>query len=458
MAVTTAKRVCVSEIFDTGKITPIQIRVFLLCLCIVFFDGFDLVVISVALPKISAFLHVGMAGLGLAVGAGQLGPLVGAMVLGTMADRFGRKRMLLISAIIFGIFTIMIATITSVEQLALYRFLSGVGLGGAIPNALAFGCEYAPSKKRATFTTIMWTGMPLGSVISGFVAAWLLPHYGWQTLFWVGGVAPLLITLAVAPFLPESLEFLVRQGTNKSAIQKLVAKISPKLANDPDTELYVNDVKREGVPVKHLFTEGRAFTTLGIWLLFFLSFYLLWVLIAWTPTLLKKSGASVQQYSVAFAMLHVGSFITALVIGRLMDRFNLYKVLVVTFLLAFVSVCAFGYLSAAPFLVIAVMAVVTGLFVNGGNTGLLALCTTSYPTSIRGSGVGWAYGLGKVGSMLGPVVGGFLLARGWSVMRICAVNGSSALIIVAVILVMKWQAAGVQNNAAPEMARAASMH
>ena len=125
MAVTAAKRVCVSEIFDTGSITPMQIRVFLLCLCIVFFDGFDLVVISVALPKISAFLHVGMAGLGLAVGAGQLGPLVGAMLLGSMADRFGRKRMLLISAIIFGVFTIMIATITSVEQLALFRFLSG---------------------------------------------------------------------------------------------------------------------------------------------------------------------------------------------------------------------------------------------------------------------------------------------------------------------------------------------
>jgi len=459
MAVTAAKRVCVSEIFDTGSITPIQIRVFILCLCIVFFDGFDLVVISVALPKISQFLHVGMAGLGLAVGAGQLGPLVGAMLLGTLADRFGRKRMLLISAIIFGVFTVMIATIGSVEQLALYRFLSGIGLGGAVPNALAFGCEYAPTKKRATFTTIMWTGMPLGSVISGFVAAWLLPHYGWQKLFWVGGIAPLLITLAVAPFLPESLEFLVRQGTNKLGIMNLVAKISPKLAKDPDTEFYVNDTKREGVPVKHLFTEGRAFTTLSIWLLFFLSFYLLWVLIAWTPTLLKNSGASVQQYSVAFAMLHVGSFITALVIGRLMDRFNLYKVLVTTFLLAFVSVCAFGYLASSPFIVIAVMAVITGLFVNGGNTGLLALCTTSYPTSIRGSGVGWAYGLGKVGSMLGPVVGGFLLARNWSVARICVVNGSSALLIVAVILILKWKTAAVaQHTAAPDVARAASAH
>jgi AAHS family 4-hydroxybenzoate transporter-like MFS transporter len=456
MAVAAAKRVCVSDIFDSGSITPLQIRVYVLCLCIVFFDGFDLVVISVALPKISQFLHVGMGGLGLAVGAGQLGPLVGAMVLGTLADRFGRKRMLLFSAIIFGVFTVMIATIGSVEQLALYRFLSGVGLGGAVPNALAFGCEYAPSKKRATFTTIMWTGMPLGSVISGLVAAWLLPHYGWQTLFWVGGIAPLLITIVVAPFLPESLEFLVRQGTNKSGIMKLISKISPKLARDPDTEFYVNDTKRAGVPVKHLFTEGRAFTTMGIWLLFFLSFYLLWVLIAWTPTLLKQSGASVQQYSVAFAMLHVGSFITALVIGRLMDRFNVYKVLVVTFLLAFVSVCAFGYLASSPFIVIAIMAVVTGLFVNGGNTGLLALCTTSYPTSIRGSGVGWAYGLGKVGSMLGPVVGGFLLARNWSVARICVVNGSSALIIVAIILIMKMQAAAVRQNAAPEIARATS--
>ncbi|MDR3762813.1 MAG: MFS transporter [Acidobacteriota bacterium] len=441
----TAKRLSLSEVFDSGPITPLQIQVYFLCLCIVFFDGFDLVVISVALPKIAQFLKVGTSGLGLAVGAGQLGPLVGAMVLGTLADKFGRKKMLLISAVIFGVFTIAIATIHNVPELALYRFLSGVGLGGAVPNALAFGCEYAPTKKRATFTTIMWTGMPLGSVISGFVAAYLLPTHGWQSLFFLGGFIPLVVTLLVAPFLPESIEYLVRQGTDKKRIAKLINRIAPKLGADENTEFIITEggvqsKKAPKVSVASLFAEGRAFTTACIWALFFFSFYLLWVLIAWTPTLLKKTGCSVQQYSIAFSMLHVGSLVTALVIGRLMDRFNVHKVLIITFLIAFVSVCGFGYAANGTFLVIAAMAAITGLFVNGGNTGLLALCTTSYPSSMRGSGIGWAYGVGKVGSMLGPVVGGFMLALGWSVTRICVVNAFVAVLIAAIIFVMKLQA------------------
>lgn len=442
-----AKRLSLSEVFDSGPITPLQIQVYFLCLCIVFFDGFDLVVISVALPKIAAFLKVGTSGLGIAVGAGQLGPLVGAMILGTLADKFGRKKMLLFSAVVFGVFTCMIATIHSVEGLALYRFLSGVGLGGAVPNALSFGCEYAPTKKRATFTTLMWTGMPLGSVVSGFVAAYLLPHYGWQSLFWLGGIIPLGVTLAVAPFLPESIEFLVRQGTDKKRIAKLVNKIAPKLNADETTEFTVSegngDAKAPKVSVASLFSQGRAFTTACIWALFFFSFYLLWVLITWTPTLLKKTGCSVQQYSIAFSMLHVGSLVTALIIGRLMDRFNVHKVLIATFLIAFVSVCGFGYAANGTFLVIAAMAAVTGLFVNGGNTGLLALCTTSYPSSIRGSGVGWAYGVGKIGSMLGPVVGGFMLALGWSVTKICVANAFVAVLIAAIVLVMKIQSDSV---------------
>jgi AAHS family 4-hydroxybenzoate transporter-like MFS transporter len=226
------------------------------------------------------------------------------------------------------------------------------------------------------------------------------------------------------------------------------------MARDPETEFYLTEKALPGVPVKHLFTEGRAVTTLAIWLLFFLSFYLLWVLLSWTPTLLRHSGASVQQYSIAFALLNLGSFLTALFIGRLMDRFNVYNVLITTFIIAFFAVSIFGMVANYPFIVVAIMAVVTGLFVNGGNTGLMALCTISYPTSIRGSGVGWSYGVGKVGSMLGPVIGGILLARNWSVARICVVNGSTAVLIAAIIVLLKIYATGVSRKAAADQAGA----
>ena len=206
--------------------------------------------------------------------------------------------------------------------------------------------------------------------------------------------------MLVAPFLPESLEFLVRQGTNKSGIMSSYRRSHQKVGEDRDTEFYVNDTKRAGVPVKHLFTEGRVFTTVGIGFFFF-SFYLLWVLIGWVETPAKRSGASVQQYSVAFAMLHVGSLVTAVIIGRLMDHFNVHKVLIATFLLAFISVCVFGYVASGTFLVIAVMAVITGLFVNWWKHWVVALVLTSYPSPLfEARGIGWAYGVGKVGSML----------------------------------------------------------
>ncbi len=443
--------VCVNEVFDSGPITPFQIRVFILCICVTLFDGFDLMVIGVALPKIAQFLHAGPSALGLAVGAGQLGPLVGAITLGMLADRFGRKRTLILSAIIFGIFTLLTTTITSVEQLALFRFLSGVGLGGAIPNALSFGCEYAPTRKRASFTTLMWSGMAIGSIAAGFVAAWLLPHHGWQILFWVGGIPPLVIAVLVALFLPESLAFLVRQGTDKPRIHKIVSKISPRLAADKDVEFYSAEKKLAGVPVIHLFTEGRAFTTVSIWILFFLSFFLMWVMLAWTPTLLHRSGATGQQGSLVFAFLNVGSLVATLTIGVLMDRFDSYRTVAGTFVLAFITVGAFGMMVGGSFMMIAVMAVVTGVFIFGANAGMMALCTVSYPVSMRGSGVGWAYGFGKVGSMVGPIVGGLLLSRNWSVTRICVVNGLSGVVAAIVVMILKRHVdAARRRKAVPE--------
>jgi len=298
-----ARSVCVTDVFDKSPITSFHIKVYTLCLLVIILDGFDLVVIGVTLPKIAQYLHASPTALGLAVGAGQMGPLIGAMMIGMLSDRWGRKKSLFISALIFGLFTMLTTTVGSVPQLALFRFLAGIGLGGAIPNALALGCEYAPSHRRAFITGMMWAGMPLGSVIAAFAAAWLLPHHGWQSLFWVGGIPPIVVGLMVAMFLPESLAFLVRQGKDKLAIRKIISRISPAMAGEQETEFYSNEKKLSGVPVKHLFTEGRAFTTIAVWMLFFLSFYLLWVMLSWTPTLLRNAGASIRQYSVAYAFL-----------------------------------------------------------------------------------------------------------------------------------------------------------
>lgn len=431
------RTVSVRELFDSTQFTPYQMWVSFLCFFVVLLDGFDLTVIGVALPKIAESLHSSPAALGLAVGAGQIGPLVGAIALGTLADRLGRKRMLYISALIFGVFTWLTAYITSVEQLALCRGIAGLGLGGAIPNALAFGCEYAPSRLRASLTTTMYAGMPVGSVIAGISAMYLLPNYGWQSLFVVGGIAPVVIGVLVALLLPESLEFLVRQGTDKLRIRKILSRISPTLANDEKVQLYTTEQKLAGMPVKHLFTEGRAFTTILLWVLFFLSYYLMWILISWQPTLLRQSGASPQQYSLAFACISIGSAIATITIGRLMDASSPFRTLQISHVLAFISLVVFGFFAGSQFLVVAAVSTIVGFFIFGSNSGIVALATVSYPLDIRGSGVGWAYAVGKIGSMLAPWVGGILLSRNWSVVQICSTNAVAALLIVAAIMILQ---------------------
>lgn len=431
-----SKTVSITEIFDVSPFSPYQIWVCFLCFCVTFLDGFDLTVIGVALPKIADFLHSKPGALGLALSAGQVGPLIGAVVLGMLADRFGRKQMLFISSLAFGVFTMLTAYITSVEQLALFRFLAGIGLGGAVPNALAFGCEYAPTRMRATLTTTMYAGMAVGSVTAGLSAAYLLPHYGWQSLFLLGGGVPIVIGLLVAGLLPESLEFLVRRGKDKRKIRRIVSRIAPALAKDDTVEFYSADKKLPGAPVKHLFKGERALTTVLLWIAFFASFYLLWILLSWAPTLLRKSGATVQQYSLAFAGINLGSAVATVTIGRLMDKSNPFNILKIAFVIAFVSVVVFGLFAGSPFIVIAILSVATGFFVIGGNSGLMGLATVSYPPDIRGTGLGWAYGIGKIGAMVAPAMGGILLSHNWSVAQICGANALTALMVTAVVMIL----------------------
>ena len=194
----TSRTISIGKVFDDSRFTSYQYLICSLCFLVTFLDGLDLTVVGVALPKIADFLHSEPKALGLALSAGQFGPLIGAIVLGMLGDRWGRKWMLCISAVIFGVFTLLTAFITSVEQLALFRFLAGIGLGGAVPNALAFGSEYAPRRARVSIIATMYAGMPAGAMVGGLISAYMIPHFGWQSLFVLGGCAPLVVGLVVA--------------------------------------------------------------------------------------------------------------------------------------------------------------------------------------------------------------------------------------------------------------------
>jgi AAHS family 4-hydroxybenzoate transporter-like MFS transporter len=290
----------------------------------------------------------------------------------------------------------------------------------------------------------MYAGMPAGAMTGGLLAAYLIPHFGWQALFLFSGSAPLAISLLVAFALPESLEFLVRRntGTDSEKARRIIAKIAPWLATNRDIEFVATDKKRPGAAFTRLFTDGRGVTTLLLWLVCSGALYLLWILNTWSPTLLRNSGATVQQYSLAYAFLCFGAVVSSVCIGRLMDSFNPFAMLQVGFFLAALSLVAFGLgASSGSFVIIALLSVICGICINGSQTGTLAIATLAYPTDIRATGIGWAYAIAKIGAMLAPLAGGYMLGRGWSVAQLCNVNALVGIFIVGVLMLLRQRVA-----------------
>ena len=312
-------------------------------------------------------------------------------------------------------------------------------MGGAVPNALTFGSEYAPTRLRSTLITTMYAGVPAGAMIGALSAAWLIPHLGWQSLFVLGAAVPVIICIIMAAFLPESLEFLVRRGKDEVRIRKIVSRVSPALGKDKEVQFISGGKKLPGVPVKHLFMEGRALTTIVWWMICILATYMVWILVSWATVLLRKGGATVLQYSFGFAAIMLGNIVAAVFIGRLMDKVNPFRVLQIGFVLAFVALTVFGLVagSHSSLLLIVAASFVCGLFINGAQAGVLAAATTAYPPAIRGTGIGWAYSVAKLGGVGAPFMGGLLLSLHWGVSKICFWQALIGLFITALLLVMQ---------------------
>jgi AAHS family 4-hydroxybenzoate transporter-like MFS transporter len=441
-----SRRLRVVEVLDANPVTsPFQLRICLICLLLIILDGFDLFIIGVAAPKLAAFLHSKPSSLGLAMSASQIGGIIGAVVLGMLADRIGRKWLVITSSLVFGLFTLLTVGIHSIEELALLRLIAGVGLGGAVTNALAFGSEYAPSRLRKTFAAVMFAGMPMGALVGGLLAAWFIPQFGWRSLFLFGGVAPIAIALLSIAILPESLEFLTIKGKDKARIRNIVARIAPVLARDEEVEFCPSEEKLPGVPLKNLFTEKRGPVTILFWLALAGAFYFVNILVLWEPWILHSAGATVTQYTLAYAAYNVGSPAGTIISGRLMDRYNPFLVLPVGFAVGFLCLVAFGLSLGSPFIMVVILSVICGFFISGSQCGTMALAAVSYPPDIRGTAVGWGYAAAKIGNWCAPVVVGYLLALGWGGAKICIANALVGLFCAVMILLLRGRSASAER-------------
>jgi len=400
----------VSEVIDQRGLGRPQLMIVVLCGLVALLDGFDLQSIGLAAPSIAASLHIPPQRLGGVFSAALAGLMLGAFGLGPVADRIGRKGVLIGATLLFGVFTVCTAFAGSYTQLLVIRFLTGLGLGGAMPSFISLASEYAPRRLRATLVAILWAGFPLGGAVGGFLASRMLPAYGWQSLFYVGGVLPILLALLLFIALPESVGFLVDSGAPAPRIAAALRRVLPGMTFPDDARYVLSEQHETGAPIKHLFDHGRATGTLMLWISYFVAFMMLVTNSAWSPTLLRQVGVEVTQTALALATFNALSVIGSGAAGYLITRFGATAVLPATLIGGSIAYGLIGY--AAPSIgAITVLQALFGLLLGCASSGLIALAPLLYPTAIRSTGVGWAMGVGRFGSFVGPLVVGALLAR-----------------------------------------------
>ncbi|HEY2254487.1 MAG TPA: MFS transporter [Variovorax sp.] len=431
---TTSRTIDVQQFINSHKLAAVQIVTLLLCFFIVAVDGFDTAAIGFIAPAIRSEWSLTPAHLAPVFGAGLAGLMAGAFVFGPLADRFGRKTILMICVGFFGLMSLASAWSSSLEMLIALRFLTGLGLGGAMPNSVTLSSEYAPEKHRSVLVTTMFCGFTLGSALGGVVAAHIVAGMGWRAVLVIGGVLPLVLLPVLYFLMPESARYLVMAGRKLGQVRRVLQRIAPQedLSN---ASFSVTEKAHAGFPVKHLFSAELLRGTVFLWIAFFMSLLVIYLLSSWLPTLISSTGMSLKDASLVTAMFQVGGTVGAIALGQLMDRFKPQLVLGVTYALAALFTALIGMSTGStPMLVLAVFG--AGFCVSGGQVGANALSAGFYPTSSRATGVSWANGVGRIGSVLGSMAGGLLLASGLGLPTVFAIVGMPALVTAICLMLM----------------------
>jgi len=356
------------------------------------------------------------------------------MIAGPLADRIGRKWPIVFATLTFATFAIATGRATTFDQLVAFRFLTGLGLGGAIPNVVALTTEYAPKRLQQILVTTLFCSMPFGALLGGLVSSVMLPHWGWRSVFYAGGILPLVVALILIKVLPESIRFLSMNGTDRNAINKILSHIAPEIARtELDFSPSGQDQQHKGIPVIHLFTEGRAIGTVLLWVPFFMNLLVLYFIISWLPALLQQTHMPVSAGIVGVSVFSLGGIAGSLLQGRVMNAWGSFAVLLSEFALCLFLIGSLAFITSFPLMM--VVTFLLGCFVQGAQAGLNALSATFYPTSIRSTGVGWALGVGRIGSIVGPIFGGIMVSHKWSLRQIFFAGAIPALLALVAIVI-----------------------
>jgi len=405
----TQKALDMTAIIEENPLGGFQRLVMFFCALIIIFDGFDVLAIAFAAPNLSAALEIPKSELGYVFSAGLFGMMLGALILGPIGDKFGRRNAVIFSVFVFGLCTLLTGFIDNYNDLVLLRFLTGLGLGGAMPNAMALMTEYVSTRHRNIAIAVIFLGMPIGGITGGLVASEIIPVYGWPSLFYVGGIMPLLLVPVLFFFLPESPRFLVEHDNdNDELLCEIAQKIERRYEVKSNSVFHHHPVEKH-FPVKALFMEGRQIDTLLIWAVFFFNLMVAYFLYSWVPTLLVEAGYQLSDATKTVVILNIGGAIAPFILAKFITYWGSKRVLTTCFILAGISMMAVGQFGSSLNMVM-ILSFFAGFFVVGGQVSLNALSSYMYPTHIRSTGVGWALGIGRMGSIVGPLLAGALVS------------------------------------------------
>lgn len=410
------------SVLDSTRLGGFRLGVIVSCALVAMIDGFDTQAIGLVAPDIAADWGVNAATFGVVFGIGLFGGLTGAFLFGLTSDRYGRRPNLLVAVGLFGVVTLLTPLVDSVPQLLAVRFVTGLGLGGALPGIIALTSEYTPARMRATVVGLMFCGFPLGAVLGGLVAARLIPVLGWPAVFYVGGGLPLLLLPVLALRLPESARFLAMAGDHARLGRILRRMGSPVRPEDIRAE---SAATRS--PMASLFTEGRAAGTLLIWLVMFLSLLLAYLLVNWIPIVARQTGVGAASAILGVAALNLGGILGCVALGRLADRSRRPTVvLAVAYALGGLAIAGIGR-SGGSGGTLLLACFVAGLLSIGAQLCTVALIAGFYDTALRATGVGSSVGVGRVGGIVGPVLGGLLVGAGMGAPGLFLLTGLASL-------------------------------
>ncbi len=432
------KSLDVQSFINQQPLSRYQWRVVLLCFLIVFLDGLDTAAMGFIAPALSQEWGIDRASLGPVMSAALIGMVFGALGSGPLADRFGRKGVLVGAVLVFGGFSLASAYATNVDQLLVLRFLTGLGLGAGMPNATTLLSEYTPERLKSLLVTSMFCGFNLGMAGGGFISAKMIPAYGWHSLLVIGGVLPLLLALVLMVWLPESARFLVVRNRGTDKIRKTLSPIAPQVVAEAGS---FSVPEQKAVAARSVFAVIFSGTyglgTMLLWLTYFMGLVIVYLLTSWLPTLMRDSGASMEQAAFIGALFQFGGVLSAVGVGWAMDRYNPHKVIGIFYLLAGVFAYAVGQ-SLGNITVLATLVLIAGMCVNGAQSAMPSLAARFYPTQGRATGVSWMLGIGRFGAILGAWSGATLLGLGWNFEQVLTALLVPAGLATVGVIVKGW--------------------